>query len=50
MMMNTKDDSANLSRTFPAKILNVSTTATLLPTTGKLLHTVQNWPDKIFFF
>ena len=36
----------NLSRTFPAEILNVSTTAALLSTTGKLLHTIQDRPEE----
>ena len=40
----------NLSRTFPAEVLNVSTTAALLSTTGQLLHTIQDWPEKKSFF
>ena len=39
----------NLSRTFPAEVLNVSTTAALLSTTGKLLHTIQDRPERKIF-
>ena len=50
-VMDKRMKRTNLSRTFPAEILNVSTTAALLSTTGKLLHTIQDRPErKIFSF
>ena len=46
-MMNTRMmKRTNLSRTFPAEVLNVSTTTALLSTTGKLLHTIQDRPEE----
>ena len=47
-MMRNPHWGCHLSRTLPAQILNVSTTATLLPTTGKLFHAIQDRPGKIF--
>ena len=41
-----ENDYVNLCGTFPAKILNVPTTTTLLPTTGKLLHAIKDRPGK----